>query len=251
MAKKTEQEISRRVQELESNFQKYITIFNEHNPFSGPSEYLYTKKIIDMVKKANEESEYKELFQRNFIEWVYATLCSWGMHRMGPKDKGPKMSNYEKFEECIISNKDNFVRFHGIYIKDVDLSDKQFFEDLKRLYLNLRNLMDSGSKLVSTTKVMHFFLPELIPPMDREYTMKFFKKYLPTNKNIDDELKEYQIFEDTFRIFVDISKKVNCSIDQQFCPSLAKGLDNSIIGYIISHNNIFKKDKKIVLGDGY
>ena len=97
--------------------------------------------------------------------------------------------------------------------------------------------MKSKSKLVATTKVMHFLLPNLIPPMDREYTMKFFGKNLPTIKSDKDEKnieKEIEIFEFIFKKIKKISQEVDCSkfIDKEFLPTIPKVIDNAIVSYI-------------------
>lgn len=100
--------------------------------------------------------------------------------------------------------------------------------------------MRSNSKLVATTKVMHFFLPDLIPPMDREYTMKFFNMHLPTIKSNEDHKnieKEVQIFNLVLKKMQYICKQVKCEqfIDDIFSPSIPKVLDNAIVGYVRKH----------------
>ena len=217
--------------ELIENFSEYIQLFEKNNPFSGPSEYFYIHKIISITKKG----DYDSVFTKQFIEYIYATLASWGMHRMGPDNKGAKMNNFNSFEKCIIENKNKILKLKDLKINEIDIDE--FVSDIKELYMGLWDLMKSNSKLVATSKVMHFLLPHLISPMDREFTMKFFNKQLPTIKSSQDIKnieKEFVIFEYVLRKIQYISKHIDCStfMDEKFSPTIPKVIDNAIVSYI-------------------
>ena len=218
-------------EKLIKNFNSYIDKFDENNPFSGPSEYFYINKII----KETKNPDYNIIFSKNFIEWIYATLAAWGMHRMGPDNKGAKMNDFDSFYSCILDNRDIIIELNKFKIEDVDIDN--IIKDVKELYLGLWPLMKSNSKLVATSKVMHFLLPHLILPMDREYTMKFFKKTLPTIKSKEDSNnieKEFLIFEHVLREVNYISKHVDCSkyVDEYFSSTIPKIIDNAIVSYV-------------------
>lgn len=220
-----------KINDLIDNFSYYVNLFKTNNPFSGPSEYFYIHKIISVTKKG----DYNEVFTKEFIEFIYATLAAWGMHRMGPENKGAKMNDFDSFKECIMQNKNKILELKNIKIDKIE--DDVIIKDIKNLYSSCSGLMKSNSKLVATTKVMHFFLPHLIPPMDREYTMKFFGKNLPTIKSIDDKKnieKEMKIFEFVFNKMCYISKQVDCSkfMNSEFSPTIPKVIDNAIVSYV-------------------
>jgi len=220
-----------KITELIENFSEYIELFEKNNPFSGPSEYFYIHKIISITKKG----DYNSVFTKQFIEYIYATLASWGMHRMGPDNKGAKMSDFNSFEKCIMENKNKILKLKDLKINEIDIDE--FMIDIKKLYIGLWSLMKSNSKLVATSKVMHFLLPHLIPPMDREYTMKFFDKHLPTiksNQDFKNIEKEFVIFEYVLRKVQYISKKIDCLdyINEKFSPTIPKVIDNTIVSYI-------------------
>jgi hypothetical protein len=220
-----------KIDNLIKNFSNCIELFEKDNPFSGPSEYFYLHKIINVTKKR----DYTNVFTNEFIEFIYATLAAWGMHRMGPKNKGAKMNNFDSFKECIMKNENKILKLKDIKINKIE--DDAIIEDIKNLYLSLGPLMESKSKLVATTKVMHFLLPHLIPPMDREYTMKFFGIHLPTIKSENDKEnidKEVKIFEFVFKKMCYISKQVDCSkfTGLKFSPTVPKVIDNAIVSYV-------------------
>ena len=219
------------INNLIDNFSEYIKLFEINNPFSGPSEYFYIHKIIRVTKN----KDYGAVFTHEFIEWIYATLASWGMHRMGPENKGAKMNDFDSFKECIMQNKNKIIQLNNLEISKLNV--KNSMDDIKDLYISFWPLMKSNSKLVATSKVMHFLIPSLIPPMDREYTMKFFKKNLPTIKSSEDYKninKEFEIFSSVLSEFSYISKQVDCTkfIDTNFSPTVPKIIDNAIVSYM-------------------
>ena len=218
---------------LIQNFSDHIRLFNENNPFSGPSEYFYINKIIHTTKKG----DYQSVFTKEFNEWLYATLASWGMHRMGPDNKGAKMNDFKSFNQCILQNKEAILELKDLQISSIDVDE--VLKELKPLYLSFWPLMKSNSKLVATSKIMHFLLPHLIPPMDREYTMKFFGQNLPTITSIEDKKniqRELDIFTLVFDKMAYISKQVDCTvfINEEFSPTVPKVIDNAIVNYVIT-----------------
>ena len=233
-----EEAINKRIKELIDSFEEYTSSFKREDPFSGPSEYFYIKLI-----KEQRNIDYNSLFNREFIELLYATLASWGMHRMGPKEKGAKMNNFEGFEKCLLNNKELFIDLKSYRIEKINLEDPEIIEKIKRLYFGLNSLMQSNSKLVATTKIMHFLLPHLIPPMDREYTMKFFRESLPTIKKESDREEEYEIFKSILKKMAEISKKVNCKLDNEFSPSIPKAIDNAIVYWGIKNKRLRSSQK--------
>jgi len=223
--------IEEQMKDLVDNFPSYISIFKTNNPFSGPSEYFYIHKIISITKKGN----YELVFTKEFIEYIYATLASWGMHRMGPENKGAKMNDFDSFQNCILSNKETILKLKDCRLEKVNIEEIK--SELEELYLGFWSLMKSNSKLVASSKVMHFLLPHLIPPMDREYTMKFFGKNLPSISSFEDKnniAKELKIFLSTLLEMMNISHQVDCSkfIDDNFSPTIPKVIDNAIVSYI-------------------
>ena len=69
------------ISELSAGFEDYVAAFNKNNPFSGPSLYFHHKTLqIGRNLGAVEAC----LGDERFFESLYATLASWGMHRMGP-----------------------------------------------------------------------------------------------------------------------------------------------------------------------
>lgn len=109
--------------------------------------------------------------------------------------------------------------------------------------MNRSGLTASGAPLVANTKALHFLLPDLVPPMDRSYTGRFFfgpsKGLLmpgPASKNFEPMFSALHLLA---RRHADVLK---ASRDGSYlCMGHAKVLDNAIIGYVLSHPRLFPK----------
>ncbi len=202
--------------------------------FDGPSAYFYLKAIekINSMKK-----DYPSLFEdNNFFEVIYATLACWGMHRM---DKNTRMTNFDAFKKSIILNKNEIIKLSKERLASCDLNILK--SEILKIFNSLRIMSRKSSpKFVANSKVMHFVLPDLIPPMDKGHILYFFygrindkgKKYIPLIKN------EEKVFWDILLQFQLIAKKLrleNEDLINDWDTSVPKVIDNAIIGFNISN----------------
>ena len=181
--------------------------------------------IIQERLRAKQGSLRKLLADEQYLLLVYATLISWGMHRMGPK--GAKMKDFRHFRKSIEKNANVICTLSKYKLQGKDFDLNKIKEDLRQLFLGI-DVMASGSRFVSSSKIMHFLLPELVPPMDRQYTLKFFKKWIYGNAE-----KEFEVFFYILGQFHDIAsnldlKKSDCG-DVGFAYTVPKLIDNAIV----------------------
>jgi len=221
------------IEELVNDKEKFLNYAKEiRNTFNGPSSYFYLK-VIDRVRN----TDYKELFlDNNFIEYLYATLTSWGMHRM---DNNTRMADFEVFKGSIVQNKEKFIKLSERKLRDVNIEEIK--EDLLKIFRNLKIMdRDSAPKLVAHSKIMHFLIPDLVPPMDKGNIIFFFygswkitkrgKKYKYTPLIKDEE----EIFVEVMKQFQNIANKLNLGkrdLISEWDTSIPKLIDNAIIGY--------------------
>jgi hypothetical protein len=192
----------------------------------GPDLYFYRRTIG--LRRAKNIDELLDDDEDRFIELLYATLVSWDMN-----SRGAKMEYFDAFKQSILGCK---ARFSELSTHVLDKLSEEEFGNAKRLlsvvYSNL-NLMKTSGRLVSNSKVMHFILPDLVMPMDRENTLRFFFG----NKG-ESPSKFLDIMECTYRIAlrVDLRKFLNTEWNQ----SITKVIDNAIISSMNSKYNIRK-----------
>jgi len=99
------------------------------------------------------------------------------------------------------------------------------------------NIGVGETKIVIGTKALHHLIPELVPPMDRQYTLRFFLDH--TNKNQGDQLTFGEIFprfrQIATRSAQEIAKLIGVG---SMSTSSTKMIDNAIVGYGIERLRI-------------
>lgn len=182
----------------------------------GPELYFY-KRVISEVKNNNLSNLLKNDY---FIELIYATLVSWDMNT-----RRAKMTYFDTFKEQIKQNMEGIIELSKYKLNE--LTEKQFNifqKKIMNIYSNL-NVMKSRSKLVANSKILHFLLPNLIIPIDRNNTLMFFY----SNKNASDNK-----FRQILRYSYEISKRVEFGkyFDNKWHTTIPKMIDNAIIGFM-------------------
>lgn len=207
--------IEEKVKILVEEIPGLIERFNKWGYRKGPDFYFY-KEVMNLVKNNNIKELLKD---RNFIEKIYATLTSWDMN-----SRGAKMKYFDEFYENIISNKEKFIELTNLKLENLTEKDiKEVKIHLNDLYSKL-DLMKTGGRIVSNSKVIHYLLPNLVMPIDRKNTLMFF--YGNTNES----KKTYQfleIFECSWRVvqLLDLGPY----LDDNWNQTIPKIIDNAII----------------------
>ena len=197
--------------------------------FGGPSVYFHKMAIME---------QRNNFLGKNHLIMIYALMPSWGMHRMG--SKGAKMENFNVFENEILKNKELLF----------ELKNKKYInaniEDILKLITEYIHISKSDSYLVSSSKVLHHIIPEIVSPIDRNYSIRFMQKnkndWGSKSINIQNEKAYAQIFLEEMHKFIDkngdkmlnyIVKVNNDNInDETFNTSLTKTFDNLIMTYV-------------------
>lgn len=157
--------------------------------FGGPSAHFHQRAIAECRA---------HFLSNEHIEMVYATLVAWGMHRTGKG--GAKMPMYSDFHNSIIGVSQILQKYKNTRIESISASNiGQVIADLSDICFGPNAIKGSttNSKFVSASKILAHILPNLVPPMDRQYTIRFFnKRKYNCSLSIKDE---QQFFEDTMR----------------------------------------------------
>ncbi len=140
--------------------------------FGGPSVYFHVQAIKE--QKANFLSD-------RHIEMIYATLASWGMHRMGdPEETKAKMMEFDDFKCSISTKRNELKRFITLRMDSCTAKEyEKYIDDLRGIYFGLK-VSISDATIVAHSKALAHILPNLVPPIDRQYTIRFFTQ---DNKN--------------------------------------------------------------------
>ncbi len=223
----TTERFDRVVAELHGRVDDWLAEFDRRELFSGPSRHFHERaiglrRVLGSVAVAVESPVFQEL--------LYATLTSWGMHRMGPGNA--KLSAFERFCSSLAAAAPALTSFERRRVGELGpVEAREVAEALWRVIAGL----DAGvgrAKLVVGTKTLHHLLPELLPPMDREYTLTCFFGH----KGL--QYGEADRFQWIFVAFNDIAARCGPRLDARVAAgggmhtSRSKVLDNVVVGYV-------------------
>lgn len=124
--------------------------------FSGPSLYFHQRALA--VQDENWIGK---------IEMIYAVLASWGMHRMGAK--GSKMQRFDVFKDSVAAVR---IDIDNLLNRVPDELSSRDWDAIERVFKGIK-VMASGTTIVGNSKVMAHILPNLVTPVDREYTLNY------------------------------------------------------------------------------
>ena len=155
-------------QRLLAKFDDAIEYFDRTKPISGPSAYFHLK-TIRLLKQSGSPTQAVQ--SSEFLEALYATLASWGMHITG--DHNVQLVGFPAFSTAVVAVSDSLGELKDSKITEVSPCDDQL---LTRVWGALRQIRvaKAGFSLVASSKVLHHLLPELVPPIDARHTIGFF-----------------------------------------------------------------------------
>jgi hypothetical protein len=188
---------------------------SKYRPYD-PGQYLYR---LAMDYHNNEK------FTEKFIELTYTTLIAWNMNQ-----RGAKLSEFEIFKTSLLKHQERLESLKDLRIETIaDFSE--LMTTVEYLYKNLQLVSPGKPKLVTVSKTLHFFLPDLLMPIDRAYTLTFFYQNVNVPKEED---KQLGIYRDILYQFHQLSKSYNFKrhLDQNWNRTIPKIIDNIIIAHI-------------------
>ena len=143
--------------------------------FGGPSEYFHAKAV---------QAARSEFLSNRHLEYVYATLACWGMHRMG--DTKCKMVDFASFVQSVEACRDQLTMMRGRHLVSSDPQTlNRLLEGPIKTSFETLTVSVSEAKLVGNSKALHHIVPELIPVVDRQHTLRFFYRHQKDFKRID------------------------------------------------------------------
>lgn len=211
-----------RVADILKNAEAYHFAYYQSETFRGPSLYFHQRAL--QTRNSTNLSIH--------LEYVYATLASWGMHRMGKG--GSKMQPFDTFSRSVEPLKDRIAEAQHFTPQKMGSAE---WAILNVVFRGIK-VMASGTSLVGNSKVMHHMMPNIVPPIDREYTLR----YLRGNTNISNDLDwEWQIMREIISdFFIPIACDAKCNfkaiqwmatqVEYPWDTSLLKIVDNLVIG---------------------
>jgi hypothetical protein len=212
--------------------------YRHFEAFGGPCVYFHTECL-----RAGRDAFLSE----RHLEMLYATLTAWGMHRMGDAENTKtRLTEWKRFRDSFLAHADELRSF--LPSKMVQMSEAEYSASVLRLRACYRSLELSVSKstVVVNSKALHHLFPEFIPPIDRQYTVRFFTQPPEKWKRQDGKFRQVQLpagFEAQFKLFHEICvriKRLADKIDPRLLEAqrllhgvdAPKAVDNAIVDFV-------------------
>jgi hypothetical protein len=216
-----------RMEELIQDFPKFVDNFYKNPPFNKHQLQGY-----ENVVKEIRESGLKELTsQQIFLDKLYSGWLKWIKMRAANPSK----------KDCIKKLLDNISpKLIELSQYKLNCPDGEWIKiktDLKRVFEYLAGsageeegklkVMNQDSQIVGVSKLLHFLLPDLVPPIDNAYTFIFFGGKQPHKMESDRFLEIL----DKFRTIIRERKLTGADCKREWDLSVPKLVDNAIVGY--------------------
>ncbi|MEW6662091.1 MAG: hypothetical protein ACOY9Y_09010 [Bacillota bacterium] len=210
-----------KVNDILSKADAYHEQYYASETFSGPSLHFHRRAL---------EVEYENWTEK--IELIYAVLASWGMHRMGAK--GSKMQPFTSFQKSVDSVKQEIETLRQTLPYNLSSSK---WSALERVFKTIK-VMASGTTIVGNSKVLAHLLPNLVAPVDREYTMNYLFGSKMFQNGLDREWRLMRKIHEEFYYPIadnqDFQKKAKTwTANNDSFPwdtSILKVIDNLVVG---------------------
>lgn len=210
-------------------FAGYVKKYYAREKDFSNSSYYFHKRVIETIRISKTR---KDLFRdKIFLEFVYATLSTWGLDRM---DGSARLVEFDIFRKSVLDNLSLLEKLTGYKINNLSNTEEQEIKDKLSILFDNLEVMVKKAKLVGVSKALHHLLPDLVPPIDRKYTLDFF--YGNTNYSEKDQKEKFLAIFDKFRL---ISKELDLTekdLSGQWDTSIPKLIDNAIIGFVSDAN---------------
>lgn len=165
------EELADRIKELTTGFAGYVAAFEARQAFPGPSLYFHLRAV---ERRREHQTVSSLLDDRLFLEYVYAVLPAWGMHRLGPQ--AAKVGDFTEITTALRQTAPVLQQLWPLRITTLSEQDsRQVAADAWEVISRIK-VSTSRTQIVAGSKFLHHVLPDLVPPIDRRYTFTFFTR---------------------------------------------------------------------------
>ena len=161
--------LSERVEALVGSFADCVAAFEASEAFPGPSLYFHLRAI---ERRRQHETARSLLDDQLFLEYAYAVLPAWGMHRMGAQ-----AAKVGDFAQIVSALRQEEPALQQLWPLRITMLSPQSADQVAAVAWDIIahvKVSTSRTQIVAGSKMLHHLLPDLIPPIDRQYTFSFF-----------------------------------------------------------------------------
>jgi hypothetical protein len=220
------------IKEILDKFSFFIDFYAKKYPFTAPGQLQYHQETIRIRRKFDSIQE--ALDNSDFLHSLYQTLQAWGIGA-----RGSNLRSFDIFSISLNKISSDLNDLDGLTLGQLDdeigTVSQKIWDVIEKL-----NIVDNMATLVPITKTLHHILPDLIVPMDRQYTQVFFGWHNPQF-----QYRQRECFIEAFKAFEYIANKADPEqfVGSGWNTSLTKVIDNAIVGKVKYSKNEINEEK--------
>ena len=213
--------IEERVTKLTRGFGNYLRNYDDRVSFTTEQlaahrACIALRKQADTVRAAVDDPVFLQALRRTLRAWGIGVRAS----RLVPQDQ---------FAAALLRALPALEVLEPLAVDGPDLPP----DIADRLWTVIESLgvVENMAKIVAGTKTLHHLLPDLVVPMDRAWTGKFFQFHLPEWQKPE---SQHRIFALAYNHFVTIARQVHPGqyvTGDAWRTGRTKIIDNALIGF--------------------
>jgi hypothetical protein len=210
-----------RIRTLITDFPRFLKRFTNDPPFKKAGQLSTHVATIQLRRKLG--SAKRAITDDRFLHSLHETLVAWGIGV-----RASRLLPVDQFAQKLREKSADITALENLRIDDPVLDVKHVSSMLWSLVETLE-IVGNNAKIVSCTKALHHILPDLVVPVDRAYTQRFFGWNTPAF-----QYNQAAVFHESFTAFVDIARSVKLEqyIGDGWNSSITKVIDNAIVGML-------------------
>lgn len=212
-------EVEDRLRRLAVGFAGYADAYDRSTPASSAQARAHRDAIALRRAAGGVEAVLDDL---GFVTALHRTLVAW---KIGTR--GSRLVSPPEFFEALQAAKPGIVALERYAIDDRD-APEDVADRVWRVIEGL-GVVVNKSKLVAGTKTLHHVLPDLVVPMDRDWTGSFFRLHAP-----DWQYNQQRTYRWVHDRFAALARRVNPQqhvTGRGWRTSRTKVLDNAMIAF--------------------
>lgn len=213
--------VARPLRELTWRFETYAEVYDREVPFVRAGQYERHRVTID--RRRRHASIDAALDDGGLLALLHETIRAWGIGR-----QASRLLPLREFTDQLRGQRDRLRILDGHRIEDdgaVELGSV-VWDAMANL-----GIVENEALIVATSKTLHHLFPDLVPPLDRAWTGKFFE-WSP----IEMQRQQRRIFIPAWAALARVAAVAQPSrlVGPGWRTSATKLIDNAIIGLLKS-----------------
>src|SRR5581483_9697158 len=146
-------------------------VYEAKPPFIRAGQLGSHRATIELRRRLG--SAEAAIADQNFLQALMGTLAEWGLGV-----RGSRLVDPERLRASLRAHASEIAALDGRLIEDPHLDLDQTISELWTLTQELE-IVDNEATLVAASKTLHHVLPDLVVPIDRSWTQRFFGWHNP------------------------------------------------------------------------